>query len=181
MAGSGAGPLGRAAGLVPAPRREEEAHVSDSYDEEMVSSQVEVAVDPDTAFMVFTDELDLWIVRGPINMHHATRPSAFRFEPGVGGRLVEVFEDGENGTREVGRITIWEPGKRVGWQSATDDVHTDVHFEPTGGGTIVRVEARIPTNGKDRGGTAWVRVVPAWDRGWCGRGDGVREGGPGTN
>jgi uncharacterized protein YndB with AHSA1/START domain len=31
------------------------------------SSEVEVAVDPATAFTAFTDEMDLWWVRGPIN------------------------------------------------------------------------------------------------------------------
>ena len=38
-----------------------------------VSSAVEVAVDPDTAFAAFTSELDLWWVRGPIN-HLRGRP-----------------------------------------------------------------------------------------------------------
>ena len=39
----------------------------------MVSSEVEVAVDPDTAFVAFTEELDLWWVRGPINHYAAGR------------------------------------------------------------------------------------------------------------
>jgi hypothetical protein len=32
-----------------------------------ISSHVEVPTDPTTAFVAFTDELDLWWVRGPIN------------------------------------------------------------------------------------------------------------------
>ena len=36
-------------------------------EDQTVSSEVEVAVDPDTAFAAFTEELDLWWVRGPIN------------------------------------------------------------------------------------------------------------------
>ena len=41
--------------------------MSGSGQDTMVSSQVEVAVDPDTAFAAFTEELDLWWERGPIN------------------------------------------------------------------------------------------------------------------
>ena len=42
-------------------------------------------------------------------------------------------------------------------------------FEPTAGGTIVRVLASIPAGGEDRGGTSWVRVVPPWFGAWCAR------------
>ena len=59
----------------------------------MVSSQVEVAVDPETAFTAFTEELDLWWVRGPINHFAGGRAVAMRCEPGVGGRLLEVYQD----------------------------------------------------------------------------------------
>jgi hypothetical protein len=56
----------------------------------MVSS--EVAVDPDTAFTAFTAELDLWWVRGPISHFAGGRAAAMRCEPGVGGRLLEVYQ-----------------------------------------------------------------------------------------
>jgi len=36
-----------------------------------VSSQVEVGVDPATAFSAFTEEMNLWWVRGPINFYDA--------------------------------------------------------------------------------------------------------------
>lgn len=36
-------------------------------DTQTISSEVEVAVDPSTAFRAFTEEMDLWWVRGPIN------------------------------------------------------------------------------------------------------------------
>src|ERR1700759_266685 len=64
-----------------------------SEQDTMVSSEVEVAVDPDTAFAAFTEELDLWRVRGPINHFAGGRAMAVRCEPGVGGRLLEVYED----------------------------------------------------------------------------------------
>ena len=133
---------------------------------EMVSSEVEVGVDPDVAFTAFTEELDLWWVRGPINHWAGGRAAAMRCEPGVGGRLLEVYEDD---ALELGRITAWEPGKRLAWRSSVDDVSVDISFSPAGAGCLVRVEASIPAGGQDRGGTAWVRVVPKWFGPWCAR------------
>ena len=132
-----------------------------------VLSEVEVSVDPQTAFKVFTDELDLWWVRGPINFSgDAGRVYALRFEPGVGGRLLQVYDSPDGEEVEHGRITVWEPGVRLVWQSALDDVETDVSFASTPVGTRVVVEARIPAGGSDRGGTAWTRVVPRWLPRW---------------
>ena len=91
-----------------------------------------------------------------------------RCEPGVGGRLLEVYEDD---ALELGRITAWEPGKRLAWRSSVDDVNIDVSFAPAGDGCLVRVEASVPAGGQDRGGTAWVRVTPKWFGPWCARRD----------
>lgn len=135
------------------------------------SSTVEVAVDPDTAFSVFTEELDLWWVRGPINHQAGGRVLAMHCEPGVGGRLLEVYDDTTGDALELARITTWEPGKRVAWTSSIDDVRTDVRFEPSNAGTVVRVVAWIPADGRDLGGTAWVRVVAKWFGPWCARRD----------
>jgi hypothetical protein len=79
----------------------------------MVSSEVEVAVDPVTAFTAFTEELDLWWVRGPINHFAGGRVVAIRCEPGVGGRLLEVYEDD---ALELGRIT--RGSRATGWPGA---------------------------------------------------------------
>ena len=136
-----------------------------------VSSAVEVAVDPVTAFAAFAEELDLWWVRGPINHYAAGRFLAMRCEPGVGGRLLEVYDDAASDALELGRITVWEPGKRLAWQSSVDDVSIDISFSPAGNGCLVRVQASIPADGQDRGGTAWVRVTPKWFGPWCARRD----------
>ena len=124
---------------------------------------------PDVAFAAFTEELDLWWVRGPINHWAAGRMREMRIEAGVGGRLLEVYDDQD--ALELGRITAWERGKRLAWRSSVDDVETEVFFEPTGTGTTVRVVARIPNGGQDRGGTSWTRVVPKWFGAWCARRD----------
>jgi uncharacterized glyoxalase superfamily protein PhnB len=136
-----------------------------------VSAEVEVGVDADTAFAAFTEEMDLWWVPGPINYYDAARAVAHRCEPGVGGRLLEVYDDETGEALELGRITMWEPGARLAWRSSTDDVEIDVRFERSARGTTVRVEGRIPLDGEDRGGTSWVRVVPPWFGAWCTRRD----------
>ncbi len=136
-----------------------------------ITSEVEVPTDPDTAFKAFTEELDLWWVRGPINHWDGGRALAIRCEPGVGGRLLEVYDDSTGQALELARITAWEPGRRLAWRSSLDDVETEVSFQASGASTAVRVVARIPAGGSDRGGTAWVRVVPTWFGAWCQRRD----------
>jgi uncharacterized glyoxalase superfamily protein PhnB len=132
---------------------------------------VSVGVDPATAFTAFTEELDQWWVRGPINYFDAARAVGMRCEPGIGGRLLEVYDEATGEGRELGRITAWEPGGRLAWKSSVDDVEIDVRFVPAAAGTEVIVEATIPGGGADRGGTAWVRVVPKWFGPWCARRD----------
>jgi uncharacterized glyoxalase superfamily protein PhnB len=136
-----------------------------------VSSQVEVGVDPKTAFSAFTDEMNLWWVRGPINFFDSSRAVAVVCEPGVGGRIIEVYDEATGEGLELARISAWHPGERLAWRSSVDDVEVEVSFEPTANGTSVRVLATIPAGGADRGGTAWVRVVPAWFGAWCARRD----------
>ena len=142
--------------------------MSDSHSR---SSEVEVGVDPLTAFSVFTDELDLWWVRGPINNYGAGKLVAMRCEPGVGGRLLEVYDQASGEGLELARITAWEPGKRLAWQSSLDDVRIDVRFDPTENGTKVRLKASIPEHGLDKGGTAWIRVTPRWFGAWVAKRD----------
>jgi uncharacterized glyoxalase superfamily protein PhnB len=136
-----------------------------------VSSEVEVGVDPGTAFRAFTEELDLWWVRGPINFwSDAHRVVEVRCEPGVGGRIMEVLDRGDTGEVFVrAHITAWEPPTRLCWDSPQDDVSTEVSFTSTEAGTLVRVLHTIPSGGQDRGGTAWSRVVPKWFGDWVAR------------
>ena len=47
-----------------------------------VTTSVEVAVDPATAFEVFTEEIDAWYQRGPHSWKNPDRAVAVRFEPG---------------------------------------------------------------------------------------------------
>jgi len=121
----------------------------------------ELGVTPDRA--VFLDDIGTNL--------KAARALGMRCEPGVGGRLVEVYDGATGEGYELGRITVWEPGKRLAWASSVDDVEIEVRFEATASGTDVTVEATIPDDGADRGGTAWVRVVPKWFGPWIARRD----------
>jgi uncharacterized glyoxalase superfamily protein PhnB len=131
-----------------------------------VTSSVVVSVDPATAFRVFTEELDCWWVQGPINFYDSARAYGMRIEPGVGGRIVEVYDNATGEGLDLARITVWEPGTRLAWQSLRDDVEVDVRFVQSDDATDVRVQATIPRGGADRGGTAWVRLTPVCFGGW---------------
>jgi uncharacterized glyoxalase superfamily protein PhnB len=133
------------------------------------SSSVEVAVDPLSAFMAFTDELDLWWVRGPINAYDSGRLVEMRCERGVGGRILEIYDAESGDGLELARITAWEPGTRLAWKSSLDDVTIDVRFDPTDTGTIVTLEAAVAEGGEDRGGSSFVAVTPPWFGAWMRR------------
>jgi uncharacterized glyoxalase superfamily protein PhnB len=135
------------------------------------SSTVEVAADPLTAFTAFTDELDIWWVRGPINAYDSGRLVEMRCEPGVGGRILELYDAETGEGLELARITVWEPGRRLAWKSSLDDVTIDVRFDPTSSGTLVRLEATVSEGGEDRGGSAFVSVTPPWFGAWMSRRD----------
>lgn len=128
--------------------------------EQSVAASVEVAVDPLTAFTIFTEEIDLWWVRGPINFWDAGRAIAQRIEPGVGGRFLEVYDDATGDALELGRITVWEPGARLVYRSSVDDTEVDIRFEPVGDGTRVRVRQYLLPGG-DAGKAAmfWPNVL----------------------
>jgi uncharacterized glyoxalase superfamily protein PhnB len=124
-----------------------------------MSETVDVEVDPMTAFTVFTAEFEQWWGNGPIDAWDSSRVVSRRIEPGIGGRLLEVYPDE---ALELGRVTVWEPGAQVSWASSVDDVTIDVTFEQLDAGrTRVRVDgiATGPTAGD---GFAFVRMTPQW-------------------
>jgi uncharacterized glyoxalase superfamily protein PhnB len=89
-----------------------------------------------------------------------------RCEPGVGGRILEVYDADSGEGLELARITVWEPGRRLAWESSLDDVTIDVRFDPTATGTIVLLEATVSDGGEDRGGSSFVSVTPSWFGRW---------------
>ena len=126
---------------------------------------IHVDVDPDTAFAVFTEEIDAWYQRGPHNFADPGRAVGIRFEPFVGGRLIEVHdrETGEGLT--MARIDVWEPGKRLVFVDHRE-TEADVTFEASDGGTRVTLEHRglerlAPQQAEQHATFGW-RLVFGW-------------------
>jgi hypothetical protein len=74
------------------------------------SVTISVAVAPELAFALFTEEIDRWWRRGPRFRNAPGERGFIRIEPGVGGRVFESFGDGQ-GERvvEIGRTLAWDP------------------------------------------------------------------------
>jgi uncharacterized protein YndB with AHSA1/START domain len=111
-----------------------------------VSTRVEV--DADTAFRIFTEEVDAWWRTGPRFRWHGERDGTVRFEPGEGGRFLEVYDEEAGDAFEVGRIQVWDPPKRLVFTfrarvfAPGESTEVEVRFEPSGGATDVTVEHR---------------------------------------
>ena len=103
-----------------------------------------VATTPEIAFRIFTRDVDAWWRFGPRFRPGAGPDGKMRFEPEVGGRLLEVYSEGE--PFEFGRILDWKPGERLSFHMFFRDfapgerTRVDIRFEPTDGGTRVSIE-----------------------------------------
>jgi uncharacterized glyoxalase superfamily protein PhnB len=139
--------------------------------ERSVSAAVSVGVEPMAAFTAFTDEIDFWWVRGPINFFDSGRAVAMRIEPGVGGRVLEIYDDARDDVLDLGRITAWDPGARLAYRSLVDDTEVDVRFEPVEGGTRVRVTQTLVPGG-EQAFFFWPTVL-RWLVPWCDERDGA--------
>jgi uncharacterized protein YndB with AHSA1/START domain len=131
-------------------------------------AEVTVGASPEEAFALFTGEIGLWWRRDTRYWNDRERARSIRIEPGVGGRFVEVYDLETGSGMEVGRVTAWEPGRRlaltwtqVGWpEGASTEI--EIAFEPApGGGTTVRLEH----SGFDRVLGA-VDFLAGYDAGW---------------
>ena len=121
---------------------------------DIVTATVEVAVDPATAFAIFTEEIGQWWRPGPINWNDPRKAIGIRIEPGVGGRWIEVYDGVTGEGFECGRILVWEPGVRFIFLyrdagHEIDDTEVEIRFEAIDGGTRVTLEHR-----------GWDKVLP---------------------
>ncbi len=116
---------------------------------EIVRVTTVVAVDPATAFDIFTGEIGIWW-KPKVDLFREGRTGLMRFE---GDRLVEAYDSGD--AFEVGRVLEWKPGEnlRFEWRQgdfvAGDITEVDVRFEPATHGTRVTIEHR-----------GWDRIAP---------------------
>lgn len=107
-----------------------------------------VDVDPQAAFRIFTEDVDAWWGRGPRFRWAPGREGTLRFEPGVGGRLVEAYDEGGNEVFEVGRVLAWDPAKRLVFEFRArafdpgETTEVEVRFEAEAAGTRITLEHR---------------------------------------
>lgn len=106
-----------------------------------------MAVEPETAFAVFTEEIGQWYRSSAYSWNDPTRAVGIRFEPGVGGRLIEVWRDTGDEGFDIGRILVWEPGRRLVFEFRSAflppiPTEVEVRFEPTAAGTRVELVHR---------------------------------------
>lgn len=113
---------------------------------DLVAVSATVATDPAEAFAIFTQETDRWWRRGPKFRIAGREPGLLRFEPWLGGRLMEEFES-PSGPQVFtqGKITVWRPPERFRfeWRGVNfapgESTHVDVIFEAVPIGTRVTV------------------------------------------
>ena len=101
---------------------------------DQVRVTIGVALPPDAAFAVFTEEIDRWWRRGKRFRNAPGESGIVRIEPGVGGRLFESFGTGpDERIVEIGRTVVWEPPHRLvlRWRNAmfAPDEYTEVEVE----------------------------------------------------
>lgn len=115
-----------------------------------MTSQVYVALrvpaNPQRAFAVFTDEIALWWQPSGLFQLTPRGDGRLAFEPGVNGRLFSTLSNGEQ--FEIGRISVWDPGKRLmfTWRPASftpeQSTEVEVRFESVGDETRISIEHR---------------------------------------
>jgi hypothetical protein len=109
---------------------------------------IRLAVDPVAAFELFTRDVDRWWQKGHRYRFRGEKAGRMRFEPGEGGRLVEIYDEAAGELFEVGRISIWRPGERLAfaWRLPNflpDQVtEVDITFTAVQGGTRLTLEHR---------------------------------------
>jgi uncharacterized protein YndB with AHSA1/START domain len=130
-------------------------------------AEVTVAASPDEAFAMFTEDIGLWWRRDTDYWNDRERGLSIRIEPGIGGRFIEVYDLDAGTGMEVGRVTAWEPGQRLGltWTQVgwPDDASTylEITFQPAGDGTRVQLHH---TGFEDVPGA--VEFIGGYEAGW---------------
>jgi len=134
----------------------------------IATASVEVPCAPEVAFQLFTAEIGRWWKRGTNYWNDADKGQELRLEPGVGGRLVEVYDPETGDGFEVGRVLAWEPGRRLvftwrqaGWEPS-ESTEVEVRFEAAGAGTRVTVEH----GGWERVRSASPGLSDGYSHGW---------------
>lgn len=119
-------------------------------------AEVVVGVSPKEAFRIFTEEISAWWRKDTPMWIDPGRGLAYRFEPGVNGRLLETYDPGGSDAYEIGRITSWQPGvllaftwRMPNWNDGEVSEVT-VAFKADNGGTRVQLTHSFEKAGEQR-------------------------------
>lgn len=111
-----------------------------------VQVSLRVPASPVRAFKAFTEEIGTWWEPSALFQITPRGDGTLAFEPGAGGRLFTTLASGK--VFEIGRVSVWEPGRRLvfQWRQATfrpeQSTEVEVSFEPVGEETRVTIEHR---------------------------------------
>jgi hypothetical protein len=117
-------------------------------DDYTIRRSVDVSVDAAAAFEIFTRDMHLWFQSTPYSWNDPDRAVGIRFEPGVGGRVVEIWDAATGEGYDWGRVLEWEPGRRFVlayrcvFLPPEAQTEIEVRFERRGKGTRVTLEHR---------------------------------------
>jgi Activator of Hsp90 ATPase homolog 1-like protein len=107
----------------------------------VASASVDVAVDQDSAFEMFTAEIGEWYVVNQYTVLDHTKTRSLRIEPWVGGRFVDAHDCETGEGIIVGHVTAWDPPRRFVFVDG-HGLDVEVTLEATDGGCRVTIEER---------------------------------------
>jgi uncharacterized protein YndB with AHSA1/START domain len=145
---------------------------------------IRLRVPPAAAFELFTAKVDDWWRKGPKYRMHAEKGGRLHFEPGEGGRLVEIYDEDAGDLFEIGRILVWRPGERLVFEwrqpdfTAEQVTEVDISFLAVEGGTRLTLEHRgwaaLPADHPARHGMEDRRFLLIHARWWEDQFDALR-------
>jgi hypothetical protein len=142
---------------------------------DVASASVDVHLDVETAFDIFTAEIGHWYVVNEYTVVDHTKTKTMRIEPWVGGRFLDVHDLDTGDGVVCGRVIVWDPPHRVVF---VDERHLEVEvtFAPIDGGCRVTVEERglgdlDPDVARHVRTHGWHRYLPEWFHAYASTGD----------
>ncbi len=140
---------------------------------EPIRLSVEVGVDTERAFRLFTEEIDTW---WPLETHSravndfeggSLEVERVEFQPRVGGMVLEHLSDGQ--VLPWGEVLVWKPPRRVvlAWKpnsTPRPPTELEIRFTSVDGGTFVELEHR----GWERLGDVAIEARRGYEQGWPG-------------
>lgn len=139
-----------------------------------VEVSIDIAVDPMTAFTVFTRDIDLWWRKDKQYRFNWRKQGTMMLEPNEGGAVREVYDDGSD--FYIGKILTWLPPQRLvfEWRSpnyrGNQMTEVEVNFAGIDTGTRATIVHRgwnsLPLNHPARHGLEGWDFLNLWGGLW---------------